>query len=63
MPMLAVLTMKVLLNVNVMLGILGMDLIVLVSKIFHSIMCMKYFIPFFITNFSYLYILQILMNV
>ena len=33
-PMLPVLTMKVLLTVNVMLGILELDLIVLVSKFF-----------------------------
>ena len=33
-PMLPVLTMKVLLTVNAMLGILEMDLIVLVSKFF-----------------------------
>jgi hypothetical protein len=30
-------------TVNVMLDILEMDSIVLVSKIFHSIMCIKYF--------------------
>ena len=30
-------------TVNVMLGILEMDSIVLVSKIFHFIMCIKYF--------------------
>jgi hypothetical protein len=40
--MLPVLTMKVLLTVNVMLGILEMDLIVLVSKF--SFVCVKCFI-------------------
>ena len=41
-PMLPVLTMKVLLSVNVILGLMELDLIVLVSKFFHSCMCLKY---------------------
>ena len=36
-PMLPVLTMKVFLTVNVMLGILELDLIVLVSKFFIAV--------------------------
>ena len=43
-PMLPVLTMKVLLSVNVMLGILEMDLVVQVRKCFVNVSEIFYFI-------------------
>ena len=42
-PMLPVLTMKVLLTVNVILGIMELDLIVLVSKFFIDVSKIFYF--------------------
>ena len=56
-PMLPVLTMKVLLTVNVMLDILEMDLIVLVSKSFIRVN-LNYFTFFLITHcFLFVYYL------
>ena len=54
-PMLPVLTMKVLFSVNVILGIMELDLIVLVSKFFHSCMCLKYLTFFSSLVVCYLY--------
>ena len=53
--MLPVLTMKVLLFVNVILGIMELDLIVLVSKFFHSCMYLKYLTFFSSLVVCYLY--------
>jgi hypothetical protein len=46
-PMLPVLTTKVLLTVNAMLGIMELDLIVQVSKLHFSLVRLKYLINFF----------------